>query len=240
MKKLLKSAPVLYLVYLLLVTAVSFMFMYRGFVFVVSSPGAWFFLNLAAEGTLTALCAIGRKKAGKAVKIIGQFLPLGALLYFFATRLMLDDVGMLLIVFHGLLCFVSCFVLSLLYGNPRTVRIISGVFNGILLAVLLHVSLASVFFSMSTLKFDKVFVIRQVPSPETSYTAIVSSVNQGVLGRYTLVDVQHDYSIVDLGFGRFQKTERLYASEGNEYTTIRLEWQDDKTLLINDETYAVE
>ena len=240
MSKLLKSAPVLYLFYLLAITAVSAVFLYRGFVFVAYNSVVWFFLNLAAEGTFTALCAVGRKKAGKPTKIIAQFLPLGALLYFLATRLMLDNVGILLIVFHGFLCFVSCFILSLLYNNPRAVRIVSGVFNGVLLVVLLHISLASVLFSIGSLKFDNITVIRQVPSPEKTYTAIISSVNRGVYGRYTIVDVQHDAAMIDLGFGQFEKTEQFHVTEGNEYKTIRLEWDGDSTLLINDEAYPVE
>ncbi|MBN1777275.1 MAG: hypothetical protein JW811_04055 [Clostridiales bacterium] len=240
MQKALKPAPVLYFLFLLLATAVSAVFIYRGFHFAVSGPAVWFFLNLAVEGALTALCVLGRKKAPKPMKIIALFLPLLALLYFLATRLLLVGVSTLLIAAHGLLCFLSCFILSLSYTNPRVARIVSGVINGVLFLVLLYVSAATVFFTMFSLKFDNSMVIRQVKSPEKSYTAILSSVNQGVLGRYSLVDVEYDYSMIDLGFGRFQKTARLYAGEGNEYTTIRLEWEDDHTLLINGEAYAVE
>lgn len=240
MQRLLKPAPVLYLLFLLLLTAISVVFLYQGFTFAVTGPLVWLFLHLAAEGAFMALCVMGRKQAAKPMRIIAQFLPLCAFLYFFATRLLLEDAGILLIVFHGLLCFLSCFILSLLYAKPRVVRIVSAVLNGLLLLVLLHLSIASALFSIITLKFDNSMVIRQVTSPEQSYTAVLTSVNQGVQGRYSLVDVVYDYASIDLGFGRFQKTARLYTGSGNEYTTIRMEWEDDRTLLINGEVYAVE
>ena len=124
MQKLFKRASIVYFAFLLLVTFLSIAFLSLGYRFIVSNEIIWFVINMAAEGILTALCLSKRKESMESANIIAQLLPFFALIYICVIGFLIDGVDDLILILHGLLCFLTCYVVSLLYTNKRVFRIV--------------------------------------------------------------------------------------------------------------------
>ena len=233
MQKLFKRASIVYFAYLLLMIILSMAFLCFGYRFIVSNEIIWFVINILAVGILTALCLSKRKESVKSANIIAQLLPLFALIYIIVIIALIDGVDVIIFSLHGLLCFLSCYVISLLYINKRVFRIVCAVLNSILLLFLL----AGIYFFMIFGQFGQDTIVRQETSPDESYTAVLIASDQGALGGDTLVNIEYNTTKI-IGYGRFEK--RLYTGDWGEFETMSLEWKDDHTLLINGKSYNID
>ncbi len=240
MRKCLDQAPVVYCIFLVCMSAASAAFYALGYRFAVANELVWFILHAAAVAALTVLCVIKRTNATKSSRTIAQFLPLLSLVYACSTSVLVQDVSDLFVTGHALLCFVSCFVVSLLYAERRGIQVLSIVLNSSLLAV---ISLVSSVLTMIGLTFGQIgenTVVRQVPSPSNAYTAIVIDSDQGALGGNTFVDVAYRAAEINLGVGRLVREKRLYSGDWMAFETMTLAWEDERTLSINGEAYSID
>ena len=82
-------------------------------------------------------------------------------------------------------------------------------------------------------------VIRNIPSPDSSYTAIVTSVDQGALGGDTLVDVRDNKRSVNILVGSFVCSERIWQGGWGDHEGMTLRWEDETMLEIDGISYNV-
>lgn len=234
MQKLFKRASIVYFAYLLLMIILSIAFLCFGYRFVVSNEIIWFVINIAVVGILTALCLSKRKESVKSANIIAQLLPLFAIIYIIVIIGLVDGVDNIIFSLHGLLCFLSCYVISMLYTNKRVFRIVCTVLNSIILLFLLYGIL--IFMTIGNLGQNT--IVRQETSPDESYTAVLIASDQGALGGDTLVNIEYNTPKIITVYGRFEK--RLYTGDWGEFETMSLEWKDTHTLLINGKAYSID
>ncbi len=71
--------------------------------------------------------------------------------------------------------------------------------------------------------------ICRVPSPDGSCYAVVIESNHGATGGATYVEVKKP----------FTRAQRVYSGPWSQARSLRVEWQDDQTLLINGVAYAI-
>lgn len=215
-------------------TIVSIVFLSLNYRFIVSNEIIWFVINIAVVVMLTSLCLSKRKKSIRAANTIAQLLPLFALIYLCIIGVLLDGVDIVFLSLHGLICFLSCYIISLSYVNKRVFRIVCAVLNTIFLLFLLF----GIYFLMTLGNIGQQTIVRQEVSPDKSYTAILINSDQGALGGDTLVLIEFHTYAINVGFGQFVKMKPVYIGEWKEFITMRLEWKDVKTLLINGRSYS--
>lgn len=182
-----------------------------------------------------ALCASKRENSTNAENILSQLLPLFSLVYIYVMILTVDGVNDQVLILYGLICFISCFALSLLYRGKRVLKVVFAVLNSILLYLLFITS----FFIMTFGQISQDTIIKQVLSPDKTYTAILIDSDHGALGGNTIVNIDNNSSEISVLLGRLTKTARIYTGRWGEFETMTLAWQDDNTLLINEKSYSV-
>ena len=236
MQKLLSRAAILYFLFMLALTAIFFALNYFGYSFVVSYPIVWFAFNVLVEGAFLAINLTKGRATTIFTSLLAQLMPLCALIYLFIVWVLIDGVPVILIVLHGLFCFLSAFIISLFAKGPHVLRVICMIVNSILLFFLLGVSFLMMIFG----QMAQNTIIKQVVSPNASYTALVIDADQGALGGSTLVNVEYNFSEIQLGLGRFVKIRGLYQGRWMEFNHLNPEWEDDNTLLINGQAYEMD
>ena len=82
-------------------------------------------------------------------------------------------------------------------------------------------------------------VVKTLPSPEGSYTAIVTSSDQGALGGATTVEVRDNRRSINILLGRFTSSVQLWSGGWGAHETMTLEWEAEDCLEINGLSYAV-
>ena len=235
MRKIMKWAPVIYAAYLLLESAIWTILYGQGYSFKASSEVVWFAIRMIIAGAVTAVCLRHRKDTAKLAVYIAQLLPLVALFHINQTRS--TEMGfMVLAIVQSLACFLSAFVISLLYENPLPLKIISTVINSLLLAGLLLMCFVTVIFGST----GESKVIRRVASPNQTYEAVLLSYDEGAMGGSTVVSVRDNTATIDLGLVRWEKWEGIYHGKWGEFDTLRLTWKDAHTLLIDQTAYPVD
>lgn len=236
MQNLRKRAPIVYGFFLLLVSVAAILFYTHDYGFIVSNEAIWFAVSVAAEGILAAMCLSKRNESTTMANVVALSLPLLALIYIAGLFLLIRGVNDLLFALNGLLCFLSCYILSLLYKNKRVLQGVCTVLNSILLLIVM----VGMFLFVALGQIGQDTIVRQEPSPDRTYTAILIDSDHGALGGDTVVNVEYRASVLHLGFGRFVKTKNLYIGDWGEYKNMRLSWKDDSTLLINGRSYVVD
>jgi len=236
MRKIFKQAIALYFAFLLFMSAFLIILLSFGYSFAVSNGAVWLIINILVEGTLTILCILNRKHSTKTLNTMSQLLPLFSLAYICILALLVTGIPHNLLTLHALFCFVSCYVISLLYKNTDDFRIVYIMLNSILLCLFLAISPWILMFGSLSQKT----IVNEIASPNGLYSAIIIYSDQGALGGNLLVDIEYNISQINLGFGRFTKTKRIYVGGGRSYDTMAFEWQDNHTLLIRGDPYNID
>jgi len=233
MQKLIKNSPIVFFLFLLLVTASSAVLCNHGYEFIIHNRFTWFTLCLFIHAMLLGACIVEKKELTKAAVVFAQALPTLAVVYYFFTDSFLSNVTEAMVAIHALLCFIACYAISLLNLNVRVFRVITTIWNTILLLLTLGmVALAMTFGSLGEPE-----VLREVLSPNESYLATIEKRDSGALGGGTNVLVEDLTSSVDVGLGRFSKVRQFYSGEW--YSNVNIEWKDDHTLLINGKVFPI-
>ena len=233
MHKIIRNTPIVFFLFLSLVTVSSALLSSHGYEFIVRNRITWFLFNLFIQGMVFGICIVKRKELTKADIIFAQTLPTLAVVYYFFADSFLSNVPEAMIAFHALLCFIVCFTISVLHWKYNVLRAIFTVWNAILLLLTLGlVALAITFGSLG-----EPVVARELPSPNQSYLATVEKRDSGALGGAKNVLVEDCTSSADVGLGRFAKVQLLYSGEWDERVSVS--WVDDHTLLINGELFPL-
>ena len=229
MLKALKQPSIAYFAFMLLITILLITLMCLGYSLIVLNENVWLILNVFIEIRLLVLFKVRKENTTKAANVIAQLLPLISLMYIDTLGLIIDGVKDSLFALHAVICFLSCVIMSIMCENRLFVKIIGIVFNGIFLSRLLVGLLVFGLIGENT-------VVRQVPSPNQAYTAVLINSDLGALGGDTLVDVEHN----NLNFAGILKIkERIYAGRWGEFETMTIAWKDDDTLLIDGRAYDI-
>ncbi|MGN0562531.1 MAG: hypothetical protein ACI4K6_06965, partial [Candidatus Fimenecus sp.] len=141
------------------------------------------------------------------------------------------DLGVFAWLFAGIL-LVCCAVL-LLKILPRALW---KFFAAGFAAFLCGFFLVDMFFSVVFLGITCNTVVQSVPSLQNTYVAEVIDSNQGALGGDTLVEVRKNVSANVLFFTVKSHPVRVYEGEWGEFETMKIVWEDENTLWVNNET----
>ena len=126
-------------------------------------------------------------------------------------------------------------ILLCAYGRQRFVQ---GVLVGSSAVILLPFMLLCLLLFL--FPFGRITVVRTVLSPEGNYCAQLINDDQGALGGNTLVEVHDTRKNLDLFLLSVQKNpRRVYTGRWGEFETMKLEWESEEILLINDRPYKI-
>jgi len=237
MQKLLDRMPIVYMAYLLGMTAAMGAVGLLGYTFFAYNEALWFGVNIFIEGLLMTVCCMKRNAATKAARVVAQCLPLCAIVFLVVNDFLVTaDVAVGVLVLHGILCFVSCFIVFAAHKTMKLVRVPYVIVNTALFLLLLPIwFFAAVFGGMG-----KDTIVRRAYSPSGMYSAAIVNSDQGALGGNTFVRVRDHASEINVVIGWFQKETEVYMGYWGEFETMRIEWADEDTLLINDKPYEME
>ena len=138
------------------------------------------------------------------------------------------------VILTGLISAVCCCYLSIKYGKPLILKLLSLVSC---LAMVLPMACICLFASILG-NSSYYTVVQTVESPNGKYCAQVISSDQGALGGNTFVDVCEN----ELDFILFtvqKMPKRVYTGKWGEFDTIRVKWKDDRILVIDDNEYKI-
>ncbi len=181
-----------------------------------------------------------KKKACKTAKFFGCIMPLFSLFYIRTLLLAVDfkiDNRTSNAFYYGVLFAITLtagLVIFFAYISIRWVKIgvgcVTAVFSQFFLGLLLLSFLIS--------NFGESTAVQTLNSPDNTYSAWVISSNQGALGGSTEIYVRNISKDIDLLGGVFRTETELVWSGGWSADPI-MRWEDDTTLLVNNERLAV-
>lgn len=235
-QKLPGKIPIIYLLFMFVVAGIAFAFLYYEYSFVVSCPIVWFLFHLLIQVVFVVIFLAKRDTITKAAFGVTQLLPLCSLPYIFAVGELIDGVPGILLMLHVLFCFLSCFIMSVASKGPLIFQTIIAAVNGIILCFFLILSLLQMTFG----QIGQRTVVKEVVSPNASYTAVLIEYDQGALGGNIIVDIEYNQYEIDIGLGRFVKKRRLYTGGWGNASNMKLQGEDDSVLLIGDRSYDME
>lgn len=134
-----------------------------------------------------------------------------------------------------IICFCCCCYLTIRYGKPTVLKIIS-----LVLSVLMVFPIC--FFGFIALVFGDLgenTVVQTVESPNGAYYAEVINSDQGALGGDTLVDVYEHKEIDALIFKISKKPQRVYHGEWGEFENMTVYWKNENCLVIDSVEYTI-
>lgn len=139
------------------------------------------------------------------------------------------------------LCMVVCSACALTYmlkyTKQKAAKIITSVICMIILIPLCFLSFLFVLFS----DFGSTTVVETVYSPDRAYKVEVISSDQGALGGDTYVNLIDEQAEMDFYMFRIsKKSKRLYSGAWDAYQNMEIYWEDNRTLVINDEEFRVD
>ena len=233
--KLYRQAPIVFFVFLLFATSLSAVLSSQSYDFVITNRVIWFALCLSLQITLATVCFLKRNELSKLSIAISQLLPILAFAYYYFIDSLIYMVSSGIVAIHAFLFFIPCYAISLFQMQFRVLRVISAIFNTILLFAFLALFYLAVTFG----SLGEKEIIRETISPGGSYMATQVSIDSGALGGAMNVIVEELPSSVNVGFGRFAKLRQVYSRDWSTHNTFVIEWKDDQTLLINGKVYIM-
>ena len=129
-----------------------------------------------------------------------------------------------------------CCYLTVKYGNPMSLKIVTLVLSALMV-------LPIGFFSFIALIFGNIgqnTVVKTVESPSGEYYAQVIDSDQGALGGDTLVDVYKKSGVNLILFKIEKKPQRVYCGDWGEFSNMKIHWKDNNCLMINSVEYEIE
>lgn len=237
MQRLYKRASIVYFVFLLFLATAAFVLKRTGYSLSIPTQIVWSIITAVAVAVLAAVSYIKRKDTTNAAGIIAQFLPLLTVVNFFFIDYIFTDLNNAPLLLFDLYLLILSFLVSFVSKSPRIFRIICRVFNSILLVACM--CLIMLWLPFAGMLQHNVF--RRVPSPDSSYTAVLGEYNQGALGGSLWVNIEYHHAEINFGLGRLKKVEFLHSDENwRPHESVDMEWEDDHTLLIDGVPYHVE
>ena len=141
-----------------------------------------------------------------------------------------------LVIVCSLISVVCCLILSVKYGKPLVLKIIS-------VGLSVFMMIPFVYFCMIIQIFGDLAhntVVQTVESPSGKYYTRLIDSDQGALGGNTLVEV-YEKSQFDVFFFKIQKEpRRVYQGPWGVYKHMNIYWKDDRCLIINSSEYLIE
>ena len=140
------------------------------------------------------------------------------------------------ILFILVCCGCSAAIL-IKFARPFALKIITGILSILLFILLLFITLLILAFG----NFGSNSVVASAESPHGTYLAEVINSDQGALGGDTLVNVTNQAKAIPLQIGEFSKAPvRVYTGEWGEFESMKIYWQDDRTLIIDGRSYRID
>jgi len=136
----------------------------------------------------------------------------------------------------GLISVSCCCYLTVKYGKPLPLKIITLVLSALMIFPI-------AFFSFIALIFGNIgqnTVVQTEKSPSGKYYAQVIDSDQGALGGDTLVDVYEESGINAFLFKIEKKPQRVYSGEWGNFKNMQIHWKNDNCLVINSVEYEIE
>lgn len=165
--------------------------------------------------------------------LLALLFPLGVLTWFIVIIECDYGAAAMILACFSLACLA--FLLSRPFGLLG-LKIVSGG-----LAILLSMPIAFILFLELFFDLGVNTVVQEIESPDGTYLVQVIDSDQGALGGDTLVEVRRDDRTIDLLVVRLTKSPTcVYRGNWGEYKHMRIEWQDETTLLINGEIYHID
>lgn len=216
-------------------TIISVVFSACGYNFIVTNQVVWFIGGFLIQALVIGICISEKNDFSKSAILFSQALPILAIVYYYYTDSLIYMVPAGIVALHAFFYYLSGYILSLHNISSGTFRIISTIFNTILLLIFLAVLFLA--FTFGSLGDQR--TIRETISPEATYKATITTSDSGALGGATNINIENLRSGIHLGFGRFAKIRQVYTGNWNAYQTIDVKWKDDHTLLINGKTFII-
>ena len=133
------------------------------------------------------------------------------------------------------ICLVFAAVIAEKVLKSNKGKVLSVISSGFICLV---ASVFSLFVVSSSYLFTR-SLEKHIVSPDRTYYAEVVNVDQGALGGDTVVYVHRSRGI-NLFFLSFNKVpQKVYIGEWGEYKTMQIEWQDEKTIVIDGKEYVI-
>ena len=242
MSKILHQSSTIYLSYLTLRASVLLLFCKLGFEFYISNLWLWNLLcivDVAIEIVFFIATLKTAHTAGKLANITIWLFPLVAALTMFTISTTNNIFFAIIAYMSTLFCAIIFFILVFAPHKKhiKFFAIVKGILFAILSLVLSVTLLISYFLLMMSTSFHPI-IIQEVDSPNKAYTAIVVNSDQGALGSDICVQVRHNFSKINLGFGYYMKTDSVYTLSPYEAgKNMKIEWADENILFINGKKY---
>lgn len=140
-------------------------------------------------------------------------------------------------ILFTLICCGSSAAVLIKFARPFALKITTGILAILMFVLLLFPTMLSLAFG----NFGSNSVVDSVESPQGTYLAEVIDSDQGALGGDTLVTVTNRAKTVSILIGEYSTgSVRVYTGEWGEWETMWIRWEDDKTLLIDNQRYVME
>ena len=213
-----------------------FLFFVRrdGYSLIIYNDFIWLGVCATFFTTITVWSVVYCEKTTTIATTVSAFLPILALIdiafKYFALSVYLPCLGGYITV-----CFGCCMVVFLRHNCNEILKITMGICYFVVAFVLQFIIILFVTFGA----IGHTTVVQMLPSPNNTYTAVLSNSNQGALGGDTTVTVTYNQHRVNLLIGEFSKTTGVYWEKWGEFMDMTLDWQDDDTLLINGTPYDI-
>ena len=129
-----------------------------------------------------------------------------------------------------------CCYLTVKYGKPLSLKIITLILSALIVSLIGFISLVASIFG----NFGQNTVVKTVESESGEYYAQVIDSDQGALGGDTLVDVYKKSGVNLILFKIEKKPQRVYFGDWGEFENMQIYWKGDNCLVINSVEYEIE
>ncbi len=228
-KKILNYAPALLLVLFAVTPLMTLIALCRGEYFRLSAGDMW--------GAIIAVLAVGLAVATLILRV--EYDLCGSILVIIALPLSLLRLACL--AAHGVPTFILA-VLSAAAVLVLYIRLVNDSYGkaaGAVFSVLFLIA-ALLLFAIDIAKgyITNETVESSLDSPSGEYVAEVVRVTRPIIGDSSAVRVGYDGTVSKNFLGGFYKrSKKLYSGTESEIYSVRIEWKDDHTLIINGEEF---
>jgi len=237
-KKPPRSAPLALAILFLAFGLLYFVFIVLGYTLVPINRLAPAVMSTVITGVMVLLTVYGVRKKSEATrksKIASTVMPICAMVFVFgkATGYDTDGIELYLLPVYGILSLICGLALFFAHAEEKRTRTMLG---AIYAAACIPMFIALLFWD-----FGPDSVIDSEMSPNGIYLAEVVSLDQGTLGRSTVVRVTRQGMDKSIPIGMLRKDpKQVYKGEFGEHETMTISWETDQALYINGTRFAIQ
>lgn len=177
----------------------------------------------AIAAAILSASAFGKSSTSTVCAVL---LSLSAPLSFINTVFYLSKCNSAIVAACMLICMVLCIIIASICGRPFALKIVALILSFFMFLPTLICSLFLMF------PFSENTVVKELPSPDSTYYVQVISSDQGALGGDTLVCVYEeglDLFIISIT----KKPEIIYRGDFSESRYMDIYWKNDNCIVIN-------